>query len=515
MKRFPAFVAAVVVAACSTTDGGKGGDGKPSAETAKESKGPSLRERVTSVFESSGDKRPVLANVAAGPYKASGLAVGQQKDLAQQRGEGLGFVRSQTLERYLQEIRDRLIAGSGVTGVPGQVIILASPSFSAHSTPDGNIYLSMGWFPYLDSEDELAAILAHESGHVLLAHHNSDILGKTEKRIQTLHELGVGTKMAVEKRAEVSKSDASMLRKVQILAAVGDQVVMPAWNRNQEREADRLAVDLLIKAGYSPAAMTSMLEKQRAWEQHNQESEEAFQKRIEELAQKNIGEAAGTVLKHVVSDVVSKVSASHPDTTKRIDDTAAYIERHYGDVLLPDPRMKQWNAIKSQPDAHEVTRSYDLAFSAKKLLDRGDIANAHAYAQASLSKRTLSDAYPNWIFAKTALAMNRPAEAVSALQRAVNSKEPVQEVYEALIDAEEARGKLESALAWTNKASEVFGEADRWRPTKVRVLRKLGRVDEATALTLKCAVESPEWKRACYDANQVPPQRPVNKLGNR
>ena len=55
-----------------------------------------------------------------GPYTASALAIGEEKDLAQRRADGIGFVRAASLEQCTRRARGRsCCAGSGVTGVPG------------------------------------------------------------------------------------------------------------------------------------------------------------------------------------------------------------------------------------------------------------------------------------------------------------------------------------------------------------------------------------------------------------
>ena len=166
------------------------------------------------LFGSKGDKKTMLSELKPGPYQASSLALGEQKDLARQRGEGLGFVRAEALERYCQDIRSKLVSASGVTGVPGKVTIQANPAYAAYSTPDGNIYLAMGWLPYLESEDELAGIIAHELSHVLLTHHSADIASGVQKKAQALHELGVSAKMYADKTTTVTKSDQRALTMV-------------------------------------------------------------------------------------------------------------------------------------------------------------------------------------------------------------------------------------------------------------------------------------------------------------
>ena len=90
-------------------------------------------------------------------------------------------------------------------------------------------------------------------------------------------------------------------------------------------------------------------------------------------------------------------------------------------------------------------------------------------------------------------------------ERAIKANEPVREVYDEIILVNERQGNVTAALAWTDKASTTFGEAARWTPTKIRLLRKSGRVQEAAVLTLKCTVDTPEWRRLCQEANQTTP----------
>lgn len=86
-----------------------------------------------------GSKATVISELKAGAYEPSSLAVGEEKDLAQNRGENLGFVRSAQLEQYLNQVRSNIVAASGQSGVPGRVVILARSELAAYSTPDGNV----------------------------------------------------------------------------------------------------------------------------------------------------------------------------------------------------------------------------------------------------------------------------------------------------------------------------------------------------------------------------------------
>lgn len=445
----------------------------------------------------------VLSTVKAGPYEPSPLAVGEARDIAQHRGDGLGFVRSAALEQYLNETRARLVGVTGKSGVPGRVMILANPGFVAFSTPDGNVYLAMGLLDALESADEVAAVLAHETGHVLLKHHSADVLGDMQKKGQALFEMGVGAKAALSGRATVAKGDARTLQQVQLATDATDKLVLPAWSRGQEREADLLAVDLLAELGQSPTAVVTMLEKLQAWEKATAETDEAFWDRMSQASQRNVNEAMGLAYQRLTSTV----SVGHPKTEDRITDSAQYFERHYGGRELVEPKDAPWKALRARPEVALVMRGYRQAFLAKKLLDQGKAQDAYTTARTAAAGRTATDAYPNWVLARAAFALGRSREGIEALRRAVSSTEPVPNVYEDLIVAHEGAGNLAVALQWTDQASRTFGGAPRFLPHKIRLLRKTGRVAEANSLTLDCSLNAADWKRLCQEANATPAGR--------
>ena len=449
-----------------------------------------------SLLDAPGSKEKLLTKLEPGKFSPSLVSIGSEKDLAQRRGEGLGLVRSQAIEGYLGGILARLIAASGITQVPGKVVLQASQDFGASATADGNIYIAMGWIPYLESEDEIAAIIAHELGHVLLKHHTTDIIGKTQKRLQSSHELALGARTALQK-VQIGASDQRAMLGMQALVELIDKVVMPAWNRRQEAEADLLGTDLLIAAGYSPEGMTSMLEKRQAWEKLHMESDAEFQKRLMQLAAKDISAAINTSINKVIADI----SVAHPDTESRLDNLAQYIDRFYANAAFPSVNAAAFKKLRAQRTAATVLRNYDMAFSARSLFAKGQIKTAYGYAKESATGPTAQHAYPNWILAKSASQLGLHAQANAALERALSSEEPVREIYTEMIEVQERAGNNQAALKWIDKAANAFGDSPVWAPHRIRVLKKLGRKNDATALALKCSVDTPELRRDCQAAS--------------
>jgi predicted Zn-dependent protease len=382
-------------------------------------------------------------------------------------------------------------------------MILANPGFVAFSTPDGNVYLAMGLVEALESADEVAAILAHETAHVLLKHHTADVLGDMQKKGQALFEMGVGAKAALSGRSTVARGDARTIQQVQLATDATDKLVLPAWSRGQEKEADLLAVDLLVETRQSAPAMVTLLEKLQAWEKATAESDEAFWSRMSQTSQRNVNEAMGMAYQKMLSTV----SVSHPRTEDRITDAAEYYERHSGARALVEPAAASWKALQGRPEVALVLRNYRQAFLAKKQLDQGKNQDAYVTARTAVTGRTATDAYPNWILARAAFALGRSREGIEALRRAVSSSEPVPGVYEDLIVAHESVGNLPVALQWTDQAAKTFGGAPRWIPHRIRLLRKTGRVAEANNATIDCSLNAPDWKRLCQEANATPAGR--------
>jgi tetratricopeptide (TPR) repeat protein len=260
---------------------------------------------------------------------------------------------------------------------------------------------------------------------------------------------------------------------------------------------------LLVESKHSPPAMISMLEKLRASEKASEDSEEGFLEQMQQASQRDVNQALGVAYQKLVSGV----SANHPKTAERIEDTAQYLERHYGNRQLPEPKPGPWKAVMDRPDVVQVMRNYKQAFSATRLLDQGQKQEAYAAARTAATGRTATDAYPNLMLAQSAEALGRQAEAVEALRRAAGSTEPVAPVYEELILTQERAGHVAVALDWADRASNTFGGSPRWTPHKIRLLRKAGRVAEASTLAITCSVSTPDLKRPCQEANQTPAGR--------
>lgn len=115
-----------------------------------------------------GDGRGVLGRSALDP-SAEALA-GTQAAPAVEHRHG-GVVRDAVAERRMERIGRRLAAGSPVVAGPCTYRLLASLSVNALSLPGARIYVTRGLYARLGDDEVLAAVLAHEWGHVCARDH--------------------------------------------------------------------------------------------------------------------------------------------------------------------------------------------------------------------------------------------------------------------------------------------------------------------------------------------------------
>jgi predicted Zn-dependent protease len=100
-----------------------------------------------------------------------------------------GVVRQKTMVSYLESICRRLLEHSPVSKVPFQITLTASQGYGeALATPDGFIAVPLGFLKSVESEDEIAWLLAHELAHIILRHHDIEWVEQYHEKTVTAAE---------------------------------------------------------------------------------------------------------------------------------------------------------------------------------------------------------------------------------------------------------------------------------------------------------------------------------------
>lgn len=202
-----------------------------------------------------------------------------------------GVVRDMELTRYVNLVGNTVARKSGRPNLRYTFAVLDTDIINAFSCPGGYVFISMGCLNIIDSEAELAAVLAHEVGHVAKKH----IIKEIEKK----KFLNVGGKIV----GNYLNTDPQIFNRA---TSHGTELLFKGYSRVDEYQADRLSLTYTSKAGYDPNALLSFLEK------------------IKNKGGSSNGENVG-------NRTVKLLFSTHPDVDSRIDRAKGIISRRESD----------------------------------------------------------------------------------------------------------------------------------------------------------------------------------------
>lgn len=163
--------------------------------------------------------------------------------------QSLLFVRDATLESYFRTIGERLVQDHSLPALPYRFRIVNSKELNSLGFPGGTIYIYRGLIQIASSDDELAAILAHEIGHVASRHGTA----------QLTRQLIVQAPIAIAAGLTATEAWKEQLSRLGI--SLGIDAPFLRYSRDQELEASLMAVRLMAGARFDPNAFRSLLEK--------------------------------------------------------------------------------------------------------------------------------------------------------------------------------------------------------------------------------------------------------------
>ena len=142
------------------------------------------------------------------------------------------------------------------------VAILDSDEINALATPGGHIFVTRGLLKCTDSEDAVAAVLAHEISHIQLNH---SIKAIKSSRVTSATMQGVkGVTTSVYENSDPRFQGLVSQEDLDYLTNAGDEIVKTlvdsGFSVTQEFDADRNALMLMSDSGYDPEAMNDMLD---------------------------------------------------------------------------------------------------------------------------------------------------------------------------------------------------------------------------------------------------------------
>ena len=166
------------------------------------------------------------------------------------------------MRTYLEDLIYRLSETSEVRDRRFEFIILEDKTINAFAAPGGIIGINLGMFLNTQKEGELASVMCHELAHLSQRH-----FARSQNRNSPLaNALMILGSIAV---AAASRNPEAIL-----IAPAAMQQMSINYTRSNEKEADRIGFNNLVKAGFNPDDMTMMF--QRMQDKYQNEDSEQF-----------------------------------------------------------------------------------------------------------------------------------------------------------------------------------------------------------------------------------------------
>ena len=151
------------------------------------------------------------------------------------------------VQEYVNRVGRWLTLQTERPDLPWQFGVLDDNDVNAFAAPGGYVFITKGLLAQMNSEAELAGVLAHEISHVLRKHHLQAI--KKGARAELLSDLA----------NDAIRSSGSDPRFSKLVSA-GTEVYARGLDKNDEFEADRMGVVIAARAGYDPYGLPAVLQ---------------------------------------------------------------------------------------------------------------------------------------------------------------------------------------------------------------------------------------------------------------
>jgi len=170
--------------------------------------------------------------------------IGRQADAEVRKQYGV-YLEKPELRAYVSSVGEQLAAKSARPAIEYHFELLDTPIVNAFALPGGFVYITRGILAQMNSEDELAAVLGHEIGHVA-ARHGASQISKAYVAQTGLIALSVlggpGSSTAIGDLANLAVS-----------------LALQGYSREHERQADEMGVRYETAAGFNPTGAVRLL----------------------------------------------------------------------------------------------------------------------------------------------------------------------------------------------------------------------------------------------------------------
>jgi predicted Zn-dependent protease len=192
----------------------------------------------------------LLAVLSAATLAGCGVSTQQEIQMGesqvQQINSQLPIITDGESDRYINVLGDSIARLTSRGDLPWHFFIVNSPDINAFAVPGGYIYVNRGLIEHATKMDQLAGVLGHEIGHVVMRH--------TVKQMGQMNAANIGVGLGCVLTGVCNN----------IIAQAGLNVagtaVFAKFSRDDEKQADDVGFDNVVRARISPKGMVEMFQ---------------------------------------------------------------------------------------------------------------------------------------------------------------------------------------------------------------------------------------------------------------
>ncbi len=329
-----------------------------------------------------------------------------------QFSEDYGISQDAGLNRYVADLGGRLAGQSHRPDMPYRFHAVNANYVNAYAFPGGSIATTRGIMLEMQSEDELAALLGHEIGHVNGRHY-------AERHAKSTL---IGVLAATAGAAAASKRP-QYGELAQLIGNLGGGALLAHYSRDNEREADALGMEYMARGGANPAGMVDLMN------MLNSQSREK-------------------------PGALELMFSTHPMSSERLANSQRALQSKYADAAKR-PRQRE-RYMDNTSRLRALKPAIDAQQKGEAELNRKNFNEAEGHLRRALTQAP--DDYTGLVLmAKTQMAMKRPNEAQPYLARA-------KAIYPTEAQASHLTGVTHLQLRQPDRALAAFSEYDQLLP---------------------------------------------------
>lgn len=362
-----------------------------------------------------------LSGCATSPVTGERILVGMSEEQERQIdrevaphqfSQDMGAVQDEAVNRYVGGLGTRMDDLTQRPNMPYSYRVLNANYINAYTFPGGAMGVTRGILVELDSEAELAALLGHEMGHVNARH-----AAQRQGQAMLAQAAVVGLAVAA------SATDSSWGGLAVLGGQIGASALLASYSRDNEREADALGQDYMVRAGYPASGMTKL---------HGllvRESKET-------------------------PALLETMFSTHPMSSERLATAQRLADTQYAATLKADPQRERY--MDSTASLRRLKPAIDACKNGEVAMARKQLPQAQGHFETALQAAPRD--YPS------NLLMARCLAAQGKRQEAVRYADAARAIYPQEAQAYKMAGVLQLSLRNAGAAVQNFEQFDKLLP---------------------------------------------------